>query len=202
MAGKVFGVLCILSVVYGLLTGKGEMLSGAIFEGAAGAVEFVLFLVGMMALWNGLLNVWKEAGWIRKFANMLLPVLRFLFPDTAKANGEELEEIACFLSANLLGIGNAATPFALSALQKMQARDPDRKEPLPDAVTLTVLGTAPLCLLPTTIFAVRKEAGSIAPFSVLFPIWIASFCTSLFGVLLCRLGESARGACRKDRLRD
>lgn len=186
MIGKVFGILCLVSVGYGIFVGNGEALSGAILEGAEKTVELILFLWGSMALWNGVLAVLKEVGAVRLLSKLLSPLLRVAFPGLPRTSeGEDIrEDIACCLGANMLGIGNAATPFALSALGKMQRHNQSEDSPTADMVTLTVLNTAPFCLLPTTVMAFRQEAGSTSPYSVLVPIWIASLATFCFALLL------------------
>lgn len=186
MAGRIFGILCLFSIGYGIATGQGAALAGAIFNGAESAVELVLFLCGTMALWNGVLSVLRAAGAIKGLARLLAPILRVILPRLSEGEeGREIrEDISCCLAANLLGIGNAATPFALSALLKMQKRNPTPDRPTPEMVTLTVLNTAPFCVLPATILALRGEAGSADPFSVLLPICIASLGTAVFGLLL------------------
>lgn len=186
MAGRIFGVLCLFSVGYGIFSGQGDALAGAIFDGAESAVELVLFLCGTMALWNGVLAVLRMAGAIKGLSRLLSPLLRVIFPRLSEdSEGREIrEDISCCFAANLLGIGNAATPFALSALEKMQKSNRDPERPTPEMVSLTVLNTAPFCILPATILALRGEAGSSSPFSVLLPICIASFGTAVFGLLL------------------
>ena len=207
MAGKLFGVICLLSVGYGIVSGRGEALAGAIFDGAGSAVELVLFLCGTMALWNGVLSVLKEAGAVAILSKLLSPVLRLIFPRLSEyEDGDDIrEDVSCCLAANLLGIGNAATPFALSALAKLQKENPTPERPTSEMVTLTVLNTAPFCILPATVFALRQEAGSTEPFSVLLPIAIASFATALFGLLLTgiagRVEERLKRSPERERVR-
>lgn len=189
MLGKVFGAMCLISIVYSALSGDMSELGGAVFEGAESAVTLTLSLVGIMCLWCGVMNVLREAGAIKFLARLISPVLRLFFPD-AHHSGEGKEEIAASIGANLIGIGNAATPLALSAIKKLHADHVKRggraDTASRDMITLAVLNCASANLLPTTILSLRRSAGSQNPFSVVLPIWIASFLCAFLSLMLSR----------------
>ncbi len=186
MLGKVFGVMTLVALSFGLVSGRGEAMAGGVLEGASRAVEVTLTLVGMMCLWCGVMRVLEEAGAIRRLARLLRRPLAFFFPD-ATAKGEGTEEICANLAANLLGVGNAATPMALRALEKMQRSNPTPDTATGDMITLTVLNTCSVSLIPSTLLALRHAAGAARPFEVVLPIWICSFTCALLGLLLTRL---------------
>jgi spore maturation protein A len=131
------------------------------------------------------MRVLEKAGAIRCLSRLLRRPLTFFFPETA-ATGEGLEEIAANVAANLLGVGNAATPMALRALEKMQKHNLEKDTATGDMITLTVLNTCSLAIVPTTILALRQKAGATNPFSVVVPIWICSFTCALLGLLITR----------------
>ncbi len=190
MLGRVFGIICILSLVFALITGNTAALSNAVLDGAAQAVELVLTLVGIMCLWCGVMQVLEDAGLVRKLAALMSPFLRIFFPSAYKTrNGAE--EIAANISANLLGLGNAATPLAIRAMQKMQADNPDPTCASDDMITLVVLNTASVSILPSTVIALRRAAGSAQPFLIVVPVWICSACCALFALLLSRAAAVA-----------
>jgi spore maturation protein A len=112
-------------------------------------------------------------------------MLKCFFPDAYKS-GEGIGEISANISANLLGIGNAATPLALRAMEKLQKNNPDREVASDDMITLAVLNTASLNIIPTTLLALRRAAGSTSPYSIIAPILITSCCCSLLALLLCK----------------
>ena len=191
MIAKIFGSLCLISGIFSLIntnSNAGE-LGNAVIDGASGAVDLTISLCGMMCLWCGIMRVLEEAGMIRRLAKILSPFMRFFFPD-AYESGEGCSEIAANISANLLGMGNAATPLALCAMQKLQKINPDPCSASHDMITLAVLNTASISIVPSTILALRRAAGANDPFSVVIPIWISSVCTSLFALLLCRAMRS------------
>ncbi|MBQ8005306.1 MAG: hypothetical protein IJ303_03235 [Clostridia bacterium] len=189
MLGKVFGVMCLISIAFGIPCGKTAELGAAVFSGAEAATALSISLCGAMCLWCGIMNLLREAGAIRCLARIISPIIRLFFPDAEKS-GEGKEEIAASIGANLLGIGNAATPLALSAIRKLHAsavkNGEDPAYASRDMITLAVLNTASANLLPTTIIALRSKAGALAPFAVVAPIWICSLSASLLALTLCR----------------
>ncbi|MBQ7821272.1 MAG: spore maturation protein A [Clostridia bacterium] len=185
MLGKTFGVMCIVSFIAAGINGRVSELSAAVFTGAARAVELTVSLLGMMCLWCGVMNVLKDAGAIEKAARLISPVLKFLFP-TAYKTGNGIDECAANISANLLGIGNAATPFAISALKKMQLDNPTPERASDDMITLAVMNSSPISLMPMTLITLRNAAGSTDASRILVPVWICSFFGSVLSVLLSR----------------
>lgn len=202
MVGKIFAVLCLVSTAVATLTGNLPALGGAVFAGAERAVTLSLALLGMQCLWCGVLEVLRAAGCIGFVARLLSPFLRFAFPHAAET-GIGREEICAALSANLLGIGNAATPFSLAAVRKMREEAPDKDSATDDMITLAVLNSSSFSLVPTTLFALRRAAGSPRPTVILLPVLITSFICSSLSVLLCRACASAgrRRRKRKERTR-
>ena len=184
MLGKIFGTLCILSVIGGIILGNGAALGVAVLDGASSAVSLTISLCGIMSLWCGIMRVFQRAGLINKLSRLLSPLLKVFFPDAYKS-GEAIEEISANISANLLGIGNAATPFAIKAMEKLQKINKNPDIASPDMITLAVLNTASVNIIPTTIIALRRAAGSSEPYSIIIPIWISSVACSVLSLMLC-----------------
>lgn len=192
MLGICFFVLCAVSAVFGAATGNLPAVSSGALDGAAAAVRLTFSLAGTMALWSGVMNVLREAGWIGRLSRALSPVLRFVFPEAWRTK-TACGEITAALSANLLGIGNAATPLALAAMAKMQSANPQPERATDDMITLAVLASSSLDLLPVTLLSMRRAAGSPAPERVIVPVWIVSGLCAAAAVILCR---AAAWACR------
>lgn len=189
MLGRIFAILVLSAFLCAIFTGNVAPLGVAVLDGASSAVRVVISLAGMMGLWCGVMRVLTDMGIIAAFARLLRPFLRLFFPDSydpERGGGE----IAANLAANLLGIGNAATPMALTALRKMQENNPDKSRPTRDMVTLTVINTAPISLLPTTILALRRAAGASDPFAVVLPIWVTSTVCHVLALVLSRVAGS------------
>ena len=185
MLGRVFGVIVLVAFAFGCSLGRGEAMASAALEGAGRAIELTLTLGGAMCLWCGVMRVLEEAEAVGTLARLLRRPLAFFFPDAA-ARGEGLEEICANFAANLLGIGNAATPMALRALEKMQAGNPNPDVATGDMITLTVLNTCSVAIVPSTILTLLTKAGAKNPFSVVVPIWICSFTCATLGLLITR----------------
>ena len=186
MLGKIFAIITLLSLLGGIALGNSAELGNAILDGAVGAVNLTISLCGIMSLWCGIMRVLERAGLINKLAALLSPFLKFFFPNAYRAN-VGIGEISANISANLLGIGNAATPLALKAMEKLQSINPNPDQASADMITLAVLNTASLNIIPTTIIALRRAGGAARPYSVIIPIWISSIACSLLSLILCRL---------------
>lgn len=186
MIEKCFFSLSAVSLVFAAATGNLTEMSNAVLDGASRTVTLLLALAGSMCLWSGVMEVLKEAGAIGVLARVLAPVLRRLFPEAWKSK-EAGEAICAAISANILGIGNAATPLALGAMREMQKINPTPEKAGNDMVRFAVLGASSLDLLPTTIIALRRAAGSAAPYGIIVPVWICSLASSAAAIALTGL---------------
>jgi spore maturation protein A len=184
MAIKVSGILMAISFVVALAGGRMEALSAAALAGCGKAVTLTLSLLGLMCLWGGIMGVAKKGGLLDRLAKLLSPLLRLIFPSAWKS-GKGIPEIAAAIVANVLGVGNAATPLAVSAMEAL-ADGHEGDAASDDMVTFTVLGTAFPAFLPTTVIALRTAAGSRNPFDIVPAVWICSVTLSIFAVLLAR----------------
>lgn len=184
MLGKCFSIMCIISFAFGAFTNNMESVCKGILEGASKSVEICISLVGVMALWGGVMAVLKACGIISKLAIALTPLLKLLFPDAIK-RGVAKEELALVLSANILGISNATTPLALCAIEKLKKGD--NASASNDMIMLSSLGCHSFCLVPTTVIALRLGAQAKISYEIIFPVWICSAACSLLGIILCRI---------------
>ena len=176
--------MVLLSLVCGLATGRGSEVAAAAMEGASAGVELCLSMAGALCLWMGVMEVLRRAGAIRWLSRFLRPALGRLYPDFARDSGV-MESISANVSANLLGLGNAATPLGLDAARRMSRRSPGVASD--GLCMLVVCNTASIQLIPTTVAAVRAGAGSAAPFDILPAVWLASAVSVTAGILAARL---------------
>lgn len=176
--------MVVISVLCGLATGRGAEVAAAAMEGTKAAVELSLSIAGMMCLWTGVMEIMRQAGLARALSRLLRPVLSRLFPQVA-GDGEIMDSISANVSANLLGLGNAATPLGLEAARRMGRHSGGRAC---DALCmLVVCNTASIQLIPTTVAAVRAGAGCATPFDILPAVWLASAISVGVGIAACRL---------------
>ena len=164
--------MVVISVVCGLATGRGAQVAAAAMEGAGAAVELCLSVGGMLCLWTGVMEVMRRSGLAEKLSRLLQPVLRRLYPECA-GDRQVMDSIAANVSANLLGLGNAATPLGIEAIKGRKRRSgSDRASD--SMCMLVVCNTASIQLIPTTVAAVRAAAGCETPFDILPAVWLAS----------------------------
>ena len=173
-----------VSVLCGLATGRGAEVAAAAIEGAGAAVELCLSIAGMMCLWSGVMEVMRRSGMAEGLTRLLRPVLRRLFPGCA-GDRETMDSVAANVSANLLGLGNAATPLGLQAARRMGRNCGGRASD--ELCMLVVCNTASIQLIPTTVATVRAAAGCEAPFDILPAVWLASALSVGVGILACKI---------------
>ena len=182
MIGKIFGALVSLAFVFGSLTGNIEAVGKAAVDGAVQAVDLSVGLLGILVLWSGILGVLERAGGIKCLSKLLSPLIHLLFPST-RSNPSARDAIAANMSANFLGLGNAATPSGIAAMKALSREG----RATSDGILFALINTVPFQLLPTTLFALRSMAGSKKPYVILVPVWLCSLLTLTFCVLLHKL---------------
>ena len=173
-----------VSILCGLVTGRGEAVAAAALEGAGAGVELCLSMAGALCLWMGVMEVMRRSGLARGLSRLLRPVLGRLYPDFA-GDGPVMDAVSANVSANLLGLGNAATPLGLEAARLMARRSPGVASD--SLCMLVVCNTASIQLIPTTVATVRAAAGCEAPFDILPAVWLASALSVGVGILACKI---------------
>lgn len=176
--------MVVLSVLCGIVTGREGEVALAVVEGAGGAVELCLSMAGMLCLWTGVMEVMSRSGLAEGLSRLFRPVLKRLYPEEA-GDGETMDCVAANVSANLLGLGNAATPLGIKAAGRMARRTPGVAGD--SMCMLVVCNTASIQLIPTTVATVRAAAGCAAPFDILPAVWLASALSVGVGIGACRL---------------
>ncbi len=169
--------LIILSAVFAAINGRMTDLSTAFLEECGSAVELAISLTGIICLWSGIMRVAQSSGLTGKLAKAAAPLLSRIFRGLKK-NGKAMQFITLNITANILGLGNASTPFGIAAMREIEKEE---RSPTPELashnmIVLTVMNTASLQLIPTTAAALRLKYGSSAPMEILPCVWITSVC--------------------------
>lgn len=188
MLNLIWGSMILISLVVSLFTGQLEQTAAAAVTGAGSGVETCFSLLGILCLWSGLTRIGERAGMVRVLGKLLRPMLRFLFPtlnETSPAGGS----IVMNMVANLLGMGNAATPLGIKAMQDLSKENRNRSTASDAMCMLVVLNTASIQLLPTTLIALRQTYGSAAPGNIIIPVWLVSISALIVGVFVAKLLE-------------
>ena len=209
MLNYLWGFMILIGLGYGIVTGQVEALSNAAIDSAGEAVTLALTMLGIMAMWTGLMEVARRAGIMDRMTKGLYPVLRFLFPRIPKGHKAN-EYIAANIIANVLGLGWAATPMGLKAMKELASLERERiakqKKPGgmdPDDVQVTkasdemctflVINISSLQLIPVSVIAYRAQYGAVNPAAIVLPGLIATVASTLAAVIFCRwMGKKGR----------
>lgn len=182
MLSIIWAAFLALSLVCGAASGRLADVTAAVGTGASEAVTLAIGIAGVMAFWSGVMELLRASGLAEKLAWLLQPVLRPLF-GSAAADRQAMEAVSANVTANLLGLSNAATPLGLRAADRLYALAGRRGAPDP-VLTLLTLNATSIQLIPSTVAAVRTACGAQAPFDIMLPVWGAS-AASVAAVLLC-----------------
>lgn len=187
----IWSAMIIISVVSAVITGKVDETVNAVFEGASTAATTLISFAGVMCFWTGIMKIAEKSGISSFIMKLISPFVNFLFPGAGqKAKGY----ISMNMTANILGMGNAATPMGMLAAEELDRENSTPLVPSKNMCMLVVLNTTSFQLLPATIISLRAAAGSADPASVIVPIWLASAAAALVGIisvkLMYRLKES------------
>lgn len=185
MMGIVWCVMPALSVVAAIVTGRVGELTSAAMEGATSAVTLAVSLAGPLCLWSGVAMVMEKGGILRLLGKILRPFLRRLFPEASRDEAA-LGYLTGNFTANLLGLGNAATPMGIAAVKRMQTLS-GKTTASDEMCRLIVLNTASVQLLPTTVVSVRVSLGASSPFDILPAVWLTSVLSVTAGLLAAQV---------------
>lgn len=173
MMKYVFGGLVLLSVIIGFIRGDAGAVSNAVISSCAEAVTLCITLCGIICLWSGIMRVAQSSGLTALAANGLSPLLKRLFKGISQ-KGEAMQFIVLNITANLLGLGNASTPFGIAAVRALEKEEKTGDDASDNMILFVVLNTASLQLIPTTAAALRLQHGSSAPMEILPAVWAVS----------------------------
>ena len=186
MLNIIWPIFIIISYVYSCFSGNINDVNNGIFESCKSAVELTITFFGTITLWCGIMKIAENSSLSKNLSKFLRPVIRFLFPELKK-NDPSYELISLNMIANILGLGNAATPLGLNAMKSLQEKNSCKKTLSNSMVMLILLNTASLQIIPTTVIAIRTSLNSSNPTSIIFPVWISTILAAFAGVLTVKL---------------
>ena len=176
----IFGILLLLSLVSAALTGRGSQLAAAVPQGAQAGVNLAISMAGSICLWTGIGKLMERLGATAFLSKLLRPLMNRLFPGTKK-DPQLAGDLSGNICANLLGLGNAATPMGLQAVKRMRREDSGIATD--EMCRLIVLNTASIQLIPANVAAIRASLGCGTPFDILPAVWLTSLCSAAAGLL-------------------
>lgn len=190
MMKYIFGGLIILSVIIGFIRGDAAAVSNGIINCCGDAVALAVTLCGIICLWSGIMRVAQASGLTEIIAKGLSPILSRLFKGINK-KGKAMQYIVLNITANLLGLGNASTPFGIAAVKELEKEEKSSEAATDNMILFTVLNTASLQLIPTTAAALRLQHGSSAPMEILPAVWAVSVVNVTLTVIAAKIFAKA-----------
>ena len=186
MLNIIWSCFILISFIYAILTGNIENMNQSIFTSAAGAVELSITFFSTICLWTGIMKIAQQTNFVTKLTKLLRPIINFLFPD-CKNNEKAKEEISMNMIANILGLGNAATPLGLKAMKTLQKDNPKKDTVSHSMAMFIVINTASMQLIPTTVIAIRTSFNSSNPTQIIFPVWGVTIAAFLAAVIATKI---------------
>ncbi len=188
MMNYIWSGILIISVICSILTNKIPNVSNSVLSGASDAISLVISLTGMMTLWTGIMKVAESSGITHILSKIFSPIIKFLFPDLHE-NRKASDAVCMNITANLLGLGNAATPFGIKAMNEMQKLNKNKPIATRSMIMFVVINTASLQLIPTLLCTIRQKYGSQNPMDILPCLWISSLIALIAGITITKIFE-------------
>lgn len=186
MINKIWCFFILIAIVFGFINGTYEEVNNSIFSSISSTLELVITLFGSMCFWSGIMNIVKNTSFITKIQKILAPIIKILFPDLKKES-EVYKDISMNMTSNIIGLGNAATPCGLKAIEGLQESNSSNNKLSNNMILFILINTASIQLIPTTIISIRMGLGSKNPTGIIVGVWFASIISFLFIVFVCKI---------------
>jgi len=189
MINKVWFFTIAFSIAFAATNGRLEALNQEIFTSLKSSLDLSLGLLGSMMLWCGILKAAEKAGLVEKLGYLIRPVLGLLFRDIP-ARSDAMGAMIMNITSNMLGLGNAATPFGLKAMLELQKLNQEKDTATNAMCQFLVINGAPICLIPSTVISIRASLGSNKPGAIIIPSIVSSAAAITVGVICCKVLEN------------
>ena len=186
MINYIWFIMIFLGILVSVFTGNGEAMSNTIISSIDSTVTFIISLVGLMCFWCGVMKVAEKSGLTEKLAKLMKPVLKIIFKEAAK-DEKALGAIVMNITANMMGLGNAATPFGIKAMEEMDRLNRDKGRASNDMALFLVLNAACVQLVPSTVISIRAAVGSTNPGVVILPAIVSTSIAAVVGVICAKI---------------
>ena len=185
MVNYVWVILTVVGIVFGMINGTMDEINKAIFTGASEAVTLSIGLISILVFWLGMMRIAEQAGLLNALAKVFRPLVRRLFPEVP-AEHPALGYILSNMIANMFGLGNAATPLGIKAMEQLQELNGGKITASRSMVTFLAINTASITIIPTTVIAIRMQYHSSSPTEIVFPTFIATILSAIGAILIDR----------------
>lgn len=188
MMNHIWPLMIVISFVSSIITGRVPELSKAIIQGGQDAVELLIRLLSMLCLWGGVMEIAQQSGITKTLSRVMKPILKLIFPSLKKEN-YALEAISMNVTANVLGLGNAATPLGLESMRRLQQLNKNTEVASDEMVVFVVMNTAAMHIIPTTVATLRSQYGSENPMEIMPASILTSVCALGVGIAVAKIGN-------------
>ena len=186
MLNILWPIFIIISIIFAIFSGNIEEINNSIFESTQSAINLTLTLLGATCLWSGIMEIVSKTEIIKKLSKILNKITKKFFYDL-NSESKSYNNIIMNIIANILGLGNAATPLGLKAMSELQKENNEKERLSDNMMMLIVLNTASLQIIPTTVIAVRSSLGSSNPTQIIVPVWIATIGAAFVGIFVAKI---------------
>lgn len=183
MVNIIWGIFIICGIIFSIITNKMDIMNKTILDSCKTSFKLIMEMIPVIALWMGLMKIAENSGLLKKLSNLIYPILKKLFPEIPK-NDESLSLIASNIIANIFGLGSAATPFGLKAMEALQKLNKNKKVASNSMITFLVMNTSGLTFIPTTVISLRIMYDSSNPMIIVSGCIIATVCSTVGGLLI------------------
>ena len=196
MLNKIWPFIMVVSIITSFFTGTTEAVATAAVSGAQSGVTFSLELMGIMCFLTGLMKIAEKSNLTAVFAKILSPLTKIIFPEI-KPGSPSMNAIVMNMTANMLGMSNAATPLGLRAMHELHKISPDKRRATNAMCRFVIVNTASIQIIPATIIVLRAASGSMSPSEIIIPVWIASVCSVIAGLISSKIFEAVNSFYKK-----
>lgn len=186
MMNYIWGAMVVFSFIAAVFSGNMQTLSDSVVTSGQDAINLVLKLTGMMCLWGGIMKIAEKSELTLVISKMLSPLFSVLYRNVDRKS-KTAEAMSMNITANLLGLGNAATPLGLEAMRRMQEANPDKTKATDDMIVFVVMNSAAMRLIPTTVATLRTQFGSSSPMEIMPATWVSTILSLTAGVLTAKI---------------
>jgi spore maturation protein A len=185
MVNYIWVLITVVGIVFAIFNGTMQEVNQAIFQGAKDAVTLCIGLISILVFWLGMMRIAEEAGLLKAMAKLFKPIVKPLFPEVP-ANHPAMGYILSNIIANMFGLGNAATPLGLKAMEQLQELNDQRDHASRSMITFLAINTASVTILPTTVIAIRMNYNSASPAEIVVPTLITTVLSAIGALLIDR----------------
>jgi len=186
MMNYIWGGMIVFSFIAAIFSGNMQSLSDSVVNSGQDAISLVIKLTGMMCLWGGIMKIAEKSGLTRVISRFLSPLFSKLYKNVGRGS-KTAEAMSMNITANLLGLGNAATPLGLEAMRRMQEENPDKTTATEDMIVFVVMNSAAMRLIPTTVATLRTQFGSASPMEIMPATWLSTAMSLFAGVITAKI---------------